>query len=150
MSDYINWGDVAARYPVAAKKAGADEMAESYIEGAEALMNSYLTKKYTIPVPSSGGVSLLLKDVAIDLTYAKMALHNDKAAVKVRDNAMAILKNIVEGTIGLIDGDGNLIPETGDAVWSSTQNYHESFGHLPVEDQLVDPDLVEDEYNARN
>lgn len=141
MSDYANWDDVVGRYPKTDNVADSVEMATSYIEGVESIMNSYLAKVFTVPLT---GEPPLLKDICIDLVYSKIAFHKDKAAGGLRVQAIEMLKQIVEGEMLVVDSSGVIIETVGHGIWSSTQDYFDAFSMLGSPDDRIDPDLLDD------
>ena len=147
MGNYCDWADVVAQYPQASKGADAPEMGDSFITGVEAVMDSFLTKVFTTPVTDSPP---LLKTICIDLVYAKIAFNKDKGVTKLREETIGMLKALVEGTVLLLDSSGTVIDSAGPAVWSTTQDYFDSFSMLGGDRDLVDPDLLEDLVDDRS
>jgi phage gp36-like protein len=146
MGNYANWDDVTARYPKAATKVDADEMQESYIAGAEAIMNGYLAKQFTTPVT---GEPPLLEDICVDLTYCKIAFNQDKGVPKLKEAAMQLLKDICAGAILLTDADGAEVTSVGQAAWSSDEDYHRTHSDLGPDQDFVDPDRLNDLVSER-
>lgn len=82
-------------------RTGAFELA---IVSATALVNSYLSARYAVPV---SGVPVL-KQISLDI--ARFILYDDSAPEVVetrRDNAVAWLRDIAAGKVMLTDEDGN-------------------------------------------
>jgi phage gp36-like protein len=146
MGNYANWDDVVGRYPKVASVGDSAELQESYIAGVEAVMNSHLAKQFTVPIADEPA---LLKDVCIDLTYAKIMVHKDKAAQDIYDKAMEILKNLADGMLLLLDANGDTISTLGLAAWSTTKDYHDTFTMLGIDDR-IDEDLLEDLASERS
>lgn len=146
MGDYTTWEGVVGRYPKVASVGDSQELQDSYIEGVEAIMNAYLAKQFTVPI---AGSPALLQDIAIDLTYAKVMVHKDKAAKDIWDRAMELLQGILMNDVLLVDGDGDTISTLGQAVWSTTEDYHDTFSMLGIDDR-VDEDLLEDLASERS
>lgn len=147
MGNYADWGDVAGRYPKIASVAGGEELQESFIAGTEAIINSYLAKQFTTPLT---GKPPLLTDITIDMVYAKAMVHKDKASETIWERAMAILQNILAGEVLLVDSDGAAVSTLGGAVWSSTEDYFDSFSMLGALYDHVDPDLIDDLKSERD
>jgi len=141
MGNYANWDDVTARYPKVATKVDAEEMQDSYISGAEGIMNAYLAKQFTTPVT---GEPPLLEDICVDLTYCKIAFNQDKGVPKLKESAMSLLKDICSGAILLTDADGVIVASEGQVVWSSEQNYNPTHSDLGPDQDFVDPDRLDD------
>ena len=149
MGDYADWGDVAGRYPTIDGAVDAEEAQDSFISGVEAVMNGYLANQFTTPV---SGKPPLLEHIAIDLSYAKIAIGKDKHAQKIKDDAMALLEKICEGKVLLTDTDGEQVAQNGQAVWSTENEggYHPTHSDLgPLYDHQ-DDDRLQDLANERN
>lgn len=141
MGDYATWEHVIDRYPKADARADSDEMQDSYINGVEALMNSFLAKQFTTPVTGSPP---LLESICVDLVYCKLAFNRDKGVPKLEEKTLNLLKEICEGNLLLTDSNGEQIASVGLAVWSEYQDYQRSFSELGPLCDRVDPDLLED------
>lgn len=147
MGDYANWEDVTGRFPSVHKISDAVEMSDSYITGIEAIMNSYLAKVFTTPISDKPP---LLTDICVDLVYSKIAVNKDKASGKVKDAAIELLKSIINSEVILLDSSGVAIDVLGHAVWGSQEDYHYSFSMLDPIENLIDPDLLDDEASDRS
>jgi phage gp36-like protein len=147
MGDYADWSDVTARYPKSATKVDAEEMQDSYISGAEGVMNAYLAKQFTTPL---SGKPPLLEDICVDLTYCKLAFNQDKGVPKLREAAMELLKDIADGKILLTDATGAVVSSVGAAAWSSDEDYHRTHSDLGPMEDLVDPDRLDDQVSERS
>ena len=147
MGNYANWDDVVNRYPKDNKVADAPEMSDSYITGVEASMDSYLGKVFTVPLT---GEPPLLKDICIDLVHCKIAFNREKGIPDLKKAAIDLLMKIVNSEILLLDSSGTAISTTGQAVWSTTEDYDDAFSMLGTPEDLVDPDLLEDLANDRS
>jgi len=141
MGDYADWDDVAARYPKVSTKVDAIEMQDSYIAGAEGIMNAYLAKQFTTPIT---GEPPLLEDICVDLTYCKIAFNQDKGIPVLKSSAMQLLKDIVAGEILLTDAAGAVVAAAGGVAWSSEGTYNKTHSDLGPLDDLVDPDRLTD------
>ena len=133
MGMYIDWTDVANRYPNMANKADSREANNFYVLGAEAEVNAYASDKYTVPfLPGSVNVPDLIRDVCIDLTYWKAVGWQNPVLSKIqRDDIDRRLKGIREGSLPLVGSGGVLVVTAQGFPWSTTfdaNNPHSSFG----------------------
>ena len=147
MGNYVNWDDVVGRYPKTSNVSDSDEMTDSFITGIEAFMDGYLAKVFDVPV---SGEPPLLKEIATDLVYSKIALHKDKAVPELRERTIQTLKDIIDGTMLLVDSAGDTITQVGQAVWINTDGYHSAFSMLGTPEDFVDPDQLSDLVNERS
>lgn len=146
MGNYCDWADVAGRYPKIGTVVGDNEIQTSYIAGVEAIMDAHLARQFTAPI---SGKPPLLTEIAIDLTYAKIMIHSDKASGKLHEAAMKLLEQITDSTILLVDSDGQAVAALGQAVWGEAEDYNHTFSMLR-EDDVIDPDLLDDLADARS
>lgn len=120
---YINWNEVAGRYPDAAKKAGDGSMGSYWLGTAEDEIDGYLlASRYTVPfTPAPGPV----RDLCIDLTYYKMIIQQE-GADKVWAYIDYRIKSILNGTL-VLTSSGAALPQ-GTASWSQAAGHHTAFG----------------------
>lgn len=130
MSQYIDFKDVANRYPKAADKAGAGptEM-EGYILGAESEVDAALSVLYNVPfIPGSSNVPYLVRDICVDLAYWKMSgWQNEKLGKVQKDYIDARLKKLAEGSILLVSS-GGMIPQGQAFAGATSDGTRSSFG----------------------
>lgn len=129
MTRYINWRDVADRYPneVAKISAGAEGVKASYIVGAEDLVDAYAAARYTTPF-NSGSVPGLITDCCIDAAYLKIVIRGDPKTVKaLRDSLKERLEGIRDGTL-LLTVAGTIVDPMADTAWSTHKDFGSSFG----------------------
>jgi len=139
---YIKWDDVISRYPVAGRNSeDATEVTDSFINGAEAYINAKLAKTFTVPFSDAPE---LIKDLTIDLTYAKMAVGklDDRKAIK--DHVDDTLKELVNGEMALVTSSGDVFEATGDGVWSEHGDYVSTFDVDDPFNWEVDQDRIDD------
>ena len=109
MGRYINWADVANRYPDAAKIGGAENVSSSWIYGAEAEVDARLATKYTTPFVSTPAPAIVA-DLSIDLTYYK-ATFRQKGSDTLYKYIKDRFDSLLNGTM-VIEG-GSVIPVLG-------------------------------------
>jgi len=146
MGTYADWKDVIDRYSKLSSAADSIEMGDGYITGAEAFINAMLSGPYTVPVSDNPP---LLKDICVDLVFAKMMIGKDKSVKEVRTQALQMLKDLASGTMDLIDENGSAVSTVGQAIWSTSEDYHSTFSELGPDGDLIDPELLEDLYDER-
>ena len=141
MGNYANWDNVTDRYPKAGSFVGSVEMQDSYIAGAEAIINAYISKRFDVPI---SGEPPLLQDLTVDLTYCKLAFNKDKGVPKLKESVLDMLKMIMSGELLLLDSDGEQVTDYGQATWSSEGDYNMTHSELGPLDDLIDPDRLDD------
>lgn len=85
------------------------------LEGADEVINAYLSLRYTTPLPATPGV---VRACAIDIAVYRMAMGRAGRTEEMRvryEDALAILDKIAKGTVGLglppTDTNGDGIPD---------------------------------------
>lgn len=78
------------------------------LQSADDIINSYVSERYTLPLPTVPGV---LRECAIDIAVYKIALSTSKKTPEMRvryEDAMALLERIGAGKagLGLTPGEG--------------------------------------------
>lgn len=130
MGRYIEWDDVTARYRNVAKEFDSPSAFAGFIDGAEAEVDARLADKYAVPFSASSlGVPALVRDLAVDLTYYRMAWRSDEAE-KILSRLQSIFDAVNNGSMKLVTSSG-VYPTTDDSdavAWASSQGYHSSFG----------------------
>lgn len=146
---YVSWDHLISRYAELDKSGGAVEVNSSFMASAETQLHGALGSVYTVPFSSN---NLTAIDVATDLAYIKiMQTKKPKLIselVKATNKRIEALRNGLE--IMVIVGGDTLTPNIAGAVYSNNAPYHNTFGMLPVEEQLIDPDLIEAEIADRD
>lgn len=146
MSDYINWKDVVDRYPGIERVGGASEVGSVYVEYAERELEGMLAGFFTTPFSSN---NLTAKDLAIDLTYARIANLKMEDRKEFRDEVLGRIQALKEGQAAMVTTSGDVMQAVGDTVYSNTQNYVPVFGMGDTLDFRVDSGQLLDEENAR-
>ena len=117
MGSYIDWADVAGRYPTVETRGGSSEIEPSFIEGAEAEINAYLATAYSVPFSSP--IPPLIKDLAIDLTYCKMAVGKMEDREKICTRVTDLLEKLRDGKITLTTSGGSVDQLSLSGLWCS-------------------------------
>lgn len=130
MGWYIEFDDVADRYPKVADKTGAGpKEIEGYIQGAEAEVDAALATIYNTPfTPGSTNAPQLVRDICIDLTYWKaVGWQNEKLGKVQKDYIDARLKAISEGAV-LLTNSGGMVGQGPVFAGATSDGIRSSFG----------------------
>lgn len=128
---------------------------------AEAVVNGYIVRHYTLPLtfPTSGGTAPLLVAIATDLAlwrvYRRLFTQQqlkDSAWPAQFKSAMDLLEDIADGEILLQDSDGTVIGGRTDTspIWSNTMGYVPTFSELDPEFSYTSTDKITDLGGDRN
>jgi len=142
---YINYGDLVGRYKELAGIGGAVEINSHYIHYAERQIEARLGNFFTAPFSDN---NITIKDLCIDMTYARYYSAQEKGTDKLKAIKETIAE-LINGTAAMVTDDGTIVQTDGASAFSSTEQYTPTFGHGPVEDMVVDPDLLADEEAER-
>ena len=143
----INWGDVTARYPELASIRDATQADSGYVQYAIAELHARLASFFTVPFSDN---NLTAKDMAIDLTFAKLYRFKDPdKSAAVNSYVSGFIDALIEGRASMLTTSGDIIDSIGGAIYSTTQNYHPVFGMSNPRLWEVDSSQVIAEENAR-
>jgi phage gp36-like protein len=140
----------------------ANEQWEQAAGEAEAEINGYLARLYTLPF--SAQIPLLTSlatDIAIFKVFASKTFTAPPRDVETAWSerykaAVAILLRLASGEMALVDLTGAVVPTRTDAdslagtAWSSTMRYTPTFGESDDRGFFVDRNKVEDEISRRS
>lgn len=139
MGRYINWQDVVNRYPDAAKIAGAEGVASSWLYHAEYEVDARLAPKYVTPFVTSPAPALV-QDLAIDLTYYKATM---------RQKGSDVIYNYIKDRFEAIITGAIAVPDAmvaGTLAMFNRPDFQSAFGYDdPVEWRPSEDDLDESE-----
>lgn len=141
----ITWDDVITRYGDIARNGDAVAISSHYLLYAENELNSRLAPYYTTPFSSNNITAI---DLAIDLAYYRLARPSENA-LKVYEDAEMRIGRLIKGEEAMIDSSGETLGYVADTIWSSTQDYHPTFGMGDIEYFAVSSQQVMDEEDAR-
>lgn len=145
---YIGWDDVMLRYPSIADVGGSKEVGSAHIQYAENELNGRLAPKFTIPFSSNNQTA---KDLSIEMTYLRIGNFNTKEREALKTSIDERIVRLLDGDENMVDDTGNTIQQSvGGTVWSNTKDYTPTFGFGDTEDFEVDPDLIDAEESARS
>lgn len=123
----------------------------------EARINAVLSRRYTIPfteyVPILDTISTMLSvQHLLKLRYINFAEIDAEALLGRFDQANEDLLAIATGSLQMINSSGTVIAERGDLVevWSSTEDYHQTFHEGAWPDMFRDPDKLDDIEDERD
>jgi hypothetical protein len=146
---YIDWSHAAGRYTELAKLAGATEMQESWIDGAEAVIDARLALKYTVPFANTPTLTPpVIRDLAIDLTYYKAMLGKKQAEALGKD-IEARFTSLLNGTMIVTDASGAPLDDGASLLWTDRAGYHSSFGSDDPVEYDISSRWMESSRNSR-
>lgn len=126
MPPLINWNDVTARYPELANIRDATQADSGYVQYAIGELNAKLASRFTVPFSDN---NLTAKDLAIDLTFAKLYRYKDaEKAAAVGSYVGQFIGELVAGRASMLTTSGDVIDGIGGTVYGTTQTYHPVFG----------------------
>jgi hypothetical protein len=146
MGRYIEWDDVVDRYHEISSIAGADELSSHYIVYSEAFVDGILKSHYATPFSNTN--IMVVKDLAIDICYWKLAYRKLDGVEAVWSYFHQVVGLLKSGQMALVGVDGVEVPQVkaDQAIWSSTQSYHTSFGmDDPINWKVPDLNIEDDE-----
>ena len=147
MGRYIDWSDVTKRYRGIGKDLDSTEVGSAYIPYAEAEVDGRLASKYTVPFSNN---NLTAKDLAIDIVYLKAGNLKVEETEKLQTMIDAKFERLLSSNEVMLTTSGDVINQgVAGTVWSTTQNYHPTFGMSHTEYLEVDSSMVSDEEDAR-
>lgn len=136
MARYIDWDDVANRYPSIKETGGAIEVGDAYISYAESQIEGALASYYTVPFSNNNQT---VKDLAIELVYIRAGNLSIEETGELKKDYDKRIEDLKMGMSQMVDDSGNVIMQSvGEAIWSNTQNYNPVFGVGDIEDFQVD------------
>ena len=145
----IVWSDALLRYPELAKLPDTSSASQvQMINMAEGRVGSRLSGQYSVPFSSN---NITAQDLTIDAIYIQTQM------TRQPDRAKALRDDWNERVDALLSGAGEMVTEdgtiagtvVGDPVWSSTQDYHPTFGMGDPMTWEVSSSQAIDEDNAR-
>lgn len=139
-------GDVTARYPRCLTDSRAAALCESaYLLPAEFELDARLAPKFTVPFSNN---NMTARDLTIDMTMLRTGIYKDRDE-ELRASVESRIKALLDGTMVMITTSGEVAGYPGGGVFSTTQNYHPTFGMGDIVDMKPDDDRVADEDDAR-
>jgi len=130
MTWYVNFADVANRYPKIADAGGAGTTEiDGYILGAEGEVDAALSARYSTPfTPGSSNTPYLVRDIIIDLTYWKaVGWKNEKLGKVMKDYIDKRLDDILTGKVMLTNSAG-LVAQGPPFAAATSDGTRSSFG----------------------
>lgn len=124
------------------------------IDDAEALINSHVSRLYSLPFsPVPPVLRMLTKKIACYFTFQDTAYRskNENPYFAEYKTALKMIESIGEGKIALADTSGTIVPrQSATRILSNTKNYTPIFGLDDAEKWDRDAGEVEDQSNARS
>lgn len=145
----IVWSDALLRYPELAKLPDVNSASTfAMVRLGEGYVSGRLASKYTVPFSNN---NVTAQDLVIDAIFVQQHLSRQP------EKAKTIKEYLDERIAALLDGSANMITTSGsiagtlvgEAIWSSTQNYHPTFGMSDPLNWEVSSDMLIAENSAR-
>jgi hypothetical protein len=137
-----------------------DAEIEFYINRQEAVVNSKLAIKYTVPFSVANGyatVPTIITHYTEQLTICKILITeytedsvNQNEWVEKYCDIIEEIEKIVEGEEIIVDDDGDELTERGDVILTERGDRFPVFDMDGDLNQRVDPDLIDDITNDRS
>ena len=136
---YITFKEATQRYPLLEDWAKqSSDVNSALLHYAEVHLDSMLASHFTVPF---SGPPRVIKDLAIDLSYAKALLPRDREQYKtVMDEIKDRISDIKSGAESIVTDSGTIIAKSatgGAEIWSTTQDYHSVHSFLDAEDSYT-------------
>jgi phage gp36-like protein len=127
MGRYIDWADIANRYPTVARERGGEQTGMGvFVDDAEGEVDARLAPKYTVPfVPGSSYAPQIVRTLSIDIAYYRLNMQQ-KWAETLKEYIDARFKALLDGTMLLVNSSGTLAANDV-AAWTD-RPYRSSFG----------------------
>lgn len=144
---YATYNEIIARYPAAAD-IGEASVNSNFLFFAENEINGLLGRHFTAPFSDN---NITVKDLTIELSLIRIYTHTSPSEAKRRRDIFdKKISNLIEGEEVMLLTDGSQITSSvGGTVYSTTSGYTPIFGFSEIEDSEIDPDLLDDEEDAR-
>lgn len=148
----VKWDEVVGRHKaLEGLGAGADDVNSHWILPAQYELESRLAGFFTIPFSTT---NLTAKDLVIDMVRVRAAVGKEKDTKPIADRLDARIDALKSGADQMLvsssDGSINSIQaNVGGTVWSTTEDYHATFGHGDFIDFRTDSSQVRDEADDR-
>ena len=148
----ITWDQVVGRYSsLVALGAGAADVGSHYIVPAQQELESRLAGFFTVPFSTT---NMTAQDLVIDMVRVRAAIGKEKDINTFADRLEARIGRLKDGTdfmlVSSSDGSTNPVQaNVGGTVWSTTQDFHPTFGHGDFIDFKTDSSQVRGEAEDR-
>lgn len=147
MGRYIDWKDVTDRYKAIGDDLDATKINSTFINYAETKVDGRLAAKFTTPFSNN---NITVKDLCIDLVYIKAGNLSIEETEKLNNQVEKTLNDLMSGDQAMILDDGTAtFASVSGTIWSTTQNYHPTFGIGSIEYFEIDSSRIIDEEDAR-
>jgi hypothetical protein len=136
---YATYDELIARYPILASWAATPVLVSSHlIYYSERRLDSMLAVAFSVPFTVTHPT---ITDITLDLCYFRAMLTKDpEKADPIGKDLFARIKSLIEGKEGIYTSSGTTLMASGAAgavIWSSTMDYHNTFGMLDAEDPFT-------------
>ena len=125
MGRYLEWSDLAARYPFVDRVGtGASDVDSQFIAPAEAEVEGRLGAWYATPFSSN---NVTAKDLAADVAYLRMGLLDNDKRQQMIGALNARFKRLTSGQETMVLVDGTIMTPSTEVAWSTGQKYTPTF-----------------------
>lgn len=122
------------------------EVTSYHLQYAESELDGYMAPYFTVPFSSN---NLTAKDLAIDLTYLRVANLKSEERDSFRKEIMERIKMIQTGVMQMMTDSGTALSGASGQAWSTTKDYNPVFGMGDITEFRVDSSQVYNERIAR-
>lgn len=140
--------DVTARYAELDKLPNWSSQKALMMSTAEAVVHSRLASRYAVPFSSN---NLTARDLMLDQLYIQQMTTRKPDTVKLLSNLLdQRIEALLSGDTVMVTDSGDVAATaTGNIAWSSTQDYHPTFGMGDPMSWEVSSSMLIDENAAR-
>lgn len=145
---YATYEDFTQVYSI--NNLGRTEIESHWLVDGYMIVNELLSPCFTTPFSSN---NLTAKDLNIKFAYLGVLERTRRPddSLELRNSLMSRITNICCGNAAMITTSGDSLfsnKSTNLTAWSSTEDYKSTFDMRDFEDQRVDPDMLEDLWDA--
>lgn len=148
-----SWSQAILRYPELDKMTAVSSAAiapsqivanrAEFVALAEASVHARLASRYTTPFSFT---NLTARDLAIDTMFVQNITAREPAKAEIISKSLEErYKNLLSGEAVMTLSDGTALVMVGETAWSSTMDYHPTFGMGDIAGMAVDSSQLIDE-----
>lgn len=150
MSNYANWDDLVDRYPDMNKVGGATEVNTSIMHSAERELDSRLGRAFITPFSSNNYTAT---DLTIELAYIRYWESRKPQLVEKKCERIDMrIDRLLNGLDVMLTTSNDTISSAGGngVAYSTTEDYHPTFGLDDIEYMEISSLQLDDEEGARD
>lgn len=144
----ITWNQVLARYPELDKLPNINATQGEVTAMGEAYIHGRLGAKYSVPFSSN---NMTARDLMVDAVYVQQNMtRKPEVAKALLEFLDARIESLLSGEASMTTDTGTVaVQMVGDAIWSSTMDYHPTFGMGSILDSVIDSSQIIAENDAK-